>query len=247
MTPVVSDDSDSPMEYQASSPDEIALVKFAEEVGCKLVYRDQLLITLKNPVEHQDNYEVLLDFPFTSESKRMGIVVKKRETQEITFYIKGAESVICTKVPKTVGSNIREATEILSLEGLRTLAFAKKELSLQEYSEWRRRYDIACAAEVNREAMKMTLREELEVDMQYIGVTGVEDTLQRNVAIAVEGLKQAGIKVWMLTGDKVETACCIGISSGFKSKTEKYVDLKHDPDFQGTVITRLRVGFGSDG
>jgi len=206
-----------------------------------LVYRDQLLITLENPLEAKESYEVLLDFPFTSESRRMGIIIRNKETQEITFYIKGAESVICTKVSKTALANIMEATEILSLEGLRTLAFAKKELTLPEYTEWKKRYDIACAVEVNREASKMKLREELEMDMQYIGVTGVEDTLQNNVAIAVEGLKQAGIKVWMLTGDKVETARCIGISSGFKSKSEKYVTLKHDSEYDGTIIRRLKV------
>lgn len=171
----------------------------------------------------------------------MGIILQNKETQEIVFYIKGAESVICTKVSKNAVANITESTEILSLEGLRTLAFAKKDLIFAEYAEWRKKYDIACAAEIDREAKKMALREELEIGMQYVGVTGVEDTLQNNVAIAVEGLKQAGIKVWMLTGDKVETACCIGISSGFKSKTEKYVNLKHDPEYDGTIIQKLKV------
>ena len=107
---------------------------------------------------------------------------------------------------------IKEAAEVLSLEGLRTLAFAKKEISLEMYIEWRKQYDLACAAEVNREEKKMAVREELEADMEYVGVTGLEDSLQNNVANAVEGLKQAGMKVWKLNGDIVESAACIGLS-----------------------------------
>lgn len=59
--------------------------------------------------------------------------------------------------------------------------------------------------------------------MELLGVTGVEDKLQENVALTIEALRSAGIKVWMLTGDKVETATCIGISAGLKSRTQKFL------------------------
>ncbi len=226
-----------PQEYQASSPDEIALVKFAEEVNCKLVYRDQEKVVITIPSGEEDSYEIMLDFPFSSESKRMGIVLRHQKSGRIVFFVKGAEQVICTKVSEESASKIKEAAENLSLEGLRTLAFAERRIGEEAYKEWRKRYGQACAAESLREEKKGQLRDELEKDLEYIGVTGVEgifcgvgslriDTLQDNVASAVEGLKQAGIRVWMLTGDKVETACCIGISSGFKSRSEKYVDLR---------------------
>lgn len=58
----------------------------------------------------------------------------------------------------------------------------------------------------------------LEIDMDYLGVTGVEDKLQKNVESTIESLKSAGIQIWMLTGDKVETATSISISSGLKSR-----------------------------
>jgi phospholipid-translocating ATPase len=61
------------------------------------------------------------------------------------------------------------------------------------------------------------VRSKLETDMECLGVTGVEDKLQENVAITIEGLRKAGIQVWMLTGDKIETATCISISTGLKS------------------------------
>jgi len=62
--------------------------------------------------------------------------------------------------------------------------------------------------------------EELESDMELLGVTGVEDKLQENVAVVIESLRNAGVQVWMLTGDKVETATCIAISAGFKRRNQ---------------------------
>lgn len=59
---------------------------------------------------------------------------------------------------------------------------------------------------------------EVEKDLEFLAVTGVEDKLQNNVQITIESLKSAGIQVWMLTGDKVETATSIAISAGMKSK-----------------------------
>jgi phospholipid-translocating ATPase len=66
----------------------------------------------------------------------------------------------------------------------------------------------------------MNCVEELEQDMELLGVTGVEDMLQDKVAEVIESLRNAGIQVWMLTGDKVETATCIAISAGFKRRTQ---------------------------
>ena len=57
--------------------------------------------------------------------------------------------------------------------------------------------------------------------MDLLGITGVEDKLQEDVAVVIESLRNAGIQVWMLTGDKVETATCIAISAGFKSNKEQ--------------------------
>lgn len=70
-----------------------------------------------------------------------------------------------------------------------------------------------------KEAMRRVLSE-LENDMELLGITGVEDKLQDNVASTIESLRLAGIQIWMLTGDKVETATCIAISAGFKSRSQ---------------------------
>lgn len=146
-------------------------------MNCRLVYRDQSLIILKNPFGEEEIYNILLDFPFTSESKRMGIILKHAKSSKTLFYIKGAEQAIAEKVSLDSAGKIKEAAENLSIEGLRTLAFASKELDEADYLNWKEAYDRACASEDQREKKKMVLREQLETNMEYLGVTGVEGYL----------------------------------------------------------------------
>lgn len=172
VTPVGS--GDEKKEYQASSPDEIALVKFTESLNYVLDERDQAAITLKNPLGERERFEILLDFPFTSETKRMGIILKDKKRDRIIFFLKGAETAIMEKVDADSASKMKENAELLSQEGLRTLAFASKLITQYDYENWREKYDHACAAEENREDLKKKARLELEVNMDYLGVTGVE-------------------------------------------------------------------------
>ena len=83
---------------QASSPDEIALVEIAESLGLQLISRNQVEIVLQTPLGARESYEILANFPFSSTTKRMGIVLKNKETQQITFHLKGADVVMKTKV-----------------------------------------------------------------------------------------------------------------------------------------------------
>lgn len=81
VTPVYPDEADpTKKEFQASSPDEIALVKFAEEMGMLLLYRDETYIKLQNPSKEIEEYDILQNFPFRSETKRMGIVLRHRQS-----------------------------------------------------------------------------------------------------------------------------------------------------------------------
>jgi len=84
--------------YQASSPDEVSLVKFAEEMGMDLIERDSSSITLRNPVGTKERFDILAIFPFSSNRKRMGIIVKHLITDKIIFYLKGAETIMKHKV-----------------------------------------------------------------------------------------------------------------------------------------------------
>lgn len=203
---------------QASSPDEIALVKFAESVGLILHDRTLTTITIQTPINTIENYEVLQIFPFTSESKRMGIIVENKETGQIYFYVKGAD-VIMSKIVDSADW-LTEECDNLARSGLRTLVFGRKELKKSEYEEFSENYKIAKATIQNRTENMNKVREELEIGLELVGVTGVEDKLQENVQECIENLRNADIKVWMLTGDKVETATCIARSTKLVSRNQ---------------------------
>ncbi|RSL93165.1 hypothetical protein CEP52_013400 [Fusarium oligoseptatum] len=210
--------------YQASSPDEIAIVKWTESVGLRLVYRDRKSMVLeftgsKRPVVR---VRILDVFPFTSEGKRMGIIVHFHEnvnvknpdlsSGEIWFFQKGADTVMSSIV--AANDWLDEETANMAREGLRTLVVGRKKLSSQQYSEFSSRYQEASLSISGRDAgMQRVVSHYLERDLELIGVTGVEDKLQKDVKPSLELLRNAGIKIWMLTGDKVETARCVAVSS----------------------------------
>jgi len=125
VTPVYPDEADrTKREFQASSPDEVALVSFANELGMELLERDQTKIVIQNAAGRVEKYEVLANFPFSSESKRMGIVLKEIKSGRVIFYLKGAEVVMKNKVRPNQRVCIDEACDNLAKEGLRTLVIS---------------------------------------------------------------------------------------------------------------------------
>ena len=212
--------------FQASSPDEIALVKFAEEIKIELSKRTQTQIQIINGNNQEENYEILANFPFSSETKRMGILLKNIETQRIIFYLKGAEVVMEEKVQENSRAFLRETCENLASTGLRTLVISQKYVSLPEYETWVKKYELAKTEMEEREKKIQKVIDALESNMEFLCVTGVEDKLQVDVTDSIESLRNAGIQIWMLTGDKVETATCIAISTGLKGKMQKLFYMK---------------------
>ncbi|KAL1601411.1 putative aminophospholipid-translocase [Paraconiothyrium brasiliense] len=209
--------------YQASSPDEIAIIRWTELVGLRLIQRDRESMTLQSCVGGNTvvRVRILNVFPFTSESKRMGIVVKfwqgpidspSDEDGEIWFFQKGADTVMTSIV--AANDWLDEETANMAREGLRTLVVGRKKLSMQSYQDFSAKLAQASLALHNRDhAVADVVKEYLEYDLELLGVTGVEDKLQKDVKPSLELLRNAGIKIWMLTGDKVETARCVAVSS----------------------------------
>lgn len=212
--------------YQASSPDEVALVKFAESLNMTLKERNQEEITIETPSGNLEKYKILALFPFSSDTKRMGILVRYLGTNKIIFYLKGADSIIQTKVKKVYKPIVQDECENLAREGLRTLVVAQKVLTEEDYNDWKGEFEKATLALIHRHEMIRECAEKLEVEMDFLGVTGVEDKLQENVCSSIEALRHAGIKIWMLTGDKVETAKCIAISAGIKANDQDIFEIK---------------------
>jgi phospholipid-translocating ATPase len=210
--------------YQASSPDEIAIVRWTETVGLRLAHRDRKSMVLESTETGRTvvKVRILEIFPFTSEGKRMGIIVQFYEklqpgvpalgSGEIWFYQKGADTVMGSIV--AANDWLDEETANMAREGLRTLVVGRKRLSAAEYHEFSAKYQEASLAISGRESgMQAVVSRYLERDLELLGVTGVEDKLQKDVKSSLELLRNAGIKIWMLTGDKVETARCVAVSS----------------------------------
>lgn len=212
--------------YQASSPDEVALVKFAERINIILAERSQMLIKIVNGDGKEENYKILANFPFSSETKRMGILLEHVETKRIVFYLKGAEVVMEKKVQENSRAFLRETCENLASTGLRTLVISQRYVPQLEYENWCKKYDTAKCEMEDREVKVQRVVEELEENMEFLCVTGVEDKLQFDVTDTIESLRNAGVQIWMLTGDKVETATCIAISTGLKGKHQKLFFMK---------------------
>uniref|UniRef100_A0A672ST08 Phospholipid-transporting ATPase n=1 Tax=Sinocyclocheilus grahami TaxID=75366 RepID=A0A672ST08_SINGR len=212
------DFSDDNRTYQASSPDDVALVRWTESVGLTLVNRDLTSLQLKTPAGHILTYYILQIFPFTSESKRMGIIVREEATGDITFYMKGADVAMASIVQ--YNDWLEEECGNMAREGLRTLVVAKKSLTEEQYQDFESRYNQAKLSIHDRALKVAAVVESLEREMELLCLTGVEDQLQADVRPTLELLRNAGIKIWMLTGDKLETATCIAKSSHLVSRNQ---------------------------
>jgi phospholipid-translocating ATPase len=130
-------EEDGTISFQAASPDEIAIVKWTFSMGLKLVHRDIHCIRLayKNRMYE---YQILDVFPFSSETKRMGIVVQETETGNITFYQKGADSIMSKIVMKS--DWLEEECSNMAREGYRTLVIGRKTMSPELYREFKDQY-----------------------------------------------------------------------------------------------------------
>ena len=105
----------------------------------QLIYRDHSKIKIKNVVNQEETYQILENFPFTSENKKMGIIVKQEETGRITFFLKGADLVMKETVPEVQRGFLLDECENLASNGLRTLVLTQKILNDEEYEKWEKK------------------------------------------------------------------------------------------------------------
>lgn len=217
--------------YQASSPDEIAIVEFTESVGLRLQQRTREEIVIQSTQTGRIvlTARILDIFPFTSDSKRMGIIVRISSTipdlplsGELVFFQKGADTVMA---PIVVANDwLSEETANMAREGLRTLVVGRKKLSQQQYDGFAQAFHEASLSLHDRDKnMANVVKSHLEHDLELLGVTGVEDRLQKDVKPSLELLRNAGVKIWMLTGDKVETARCVAVSARLVARGQNIV------------------------
>ncbi|KAG7983659.1 hypothetical protein I3843_04G117800 [Carya illinoinensis] len=207
--------------YKAQSQDEDALVHAAVQLHMVFVNRNANIIEIKfNASTIQ--YEVLETLEFTSDRKRMSVVVKNCQNRRILLLSKGADEAILPYA--CAGQQTRaflEAVEQYTQLGLRTLCLAWRELKEDEYREWSLLLKEASSTLVDREWRIAEVCQRLEHDLEILGVTAIEDRLQDGVPETIETLRKAGINFWMLTGDKQNTAIQIALSCNFISPEPK--------------------------
>ncbi|KAM6236028.1 phospholipid-transporting ATPase IK [Porphyrio hochstetteri] len=196
--------------YQAASPDEEALVLAARNLGYVFLARTQDTITISE-LGRKRTYKVLAMLDFNSDRKRMSVLVRDPQGM-IRLYTKGADTVILERLQRR-GPNetfTEMALDRFAEETLRTLCLASKEVSEFEYSVWNRRHHEASVLLQDRARELDKLYEEMEQNLQLLGATAIEDKLQDGVPETIQLLKLGNIKVWVLTGDKQETAMNVG-------------------------------------
>ncbi|XP_075788958.1 phospholipid-transporting ATPase ID isoform X2 [Pelodiscus sinensis] len=199
--------------YQAQSPDEGALVTAARNFGFVFRARTPETITVVEMGETKV-YELLAILDFNNVRKRMSVIVRSPDG-DLTLYCKGADTILYELLDASCGALKEETMEHLNEfagEGLRTLVVAYKSLQKDYFADWHQRHHEASTALDGREEKLSELYEEIETDLMLLGATAIEDKLQDGVPQTIEILSKANIKIWVLTGDKQETAVNIGYS-----------------------------------
>lgn len=208
------------IEYKAQSPDEAALVQSAADVGFVFRGRDHNILRMSTPFSDEpDEYELLHVLEFNSARKRMSVILRKLDEDGRIFLLcKGADNVIFERLIKDNSqSEMRLKTDkdlqYFASEGLRTLCLAYRVLDPRLYEQWAKEYHNATVALQDREAKIESVSSSIERDLVLLGATAIEDKLQDGVPDTISDLKRAGIKVWVATGDKLETAVAIGYTT----------------------------------
>ncbi|PSR73519.1 hypothetical protein PHLCEN_2v10631 [Hermanssonia centrifuga] len=202
------------LNYKAESPDEAALVAAARDVGFPFVGKTRNGIEIE-VMGQSERYIPLQMLEFNSTRKRMSVIVRNPQGQ-IVLYCKGADSVIYQRLAADHDPELKDNTskdmEAFANGGLRTLCIAYRYLTEEEYIGWQRVYDAAANSITDRDEEIDKASEQIEHSLTILGATALEDKLQEGVPEAIETLHKAGIKLWILTGDKVQTAIEIGFS-----------------------------------
>ncbi|XP_047313669.1 putative phospholipid-transporting ATPase 9 [Impatiens glandulifera] len=212
------DEESGKVTYEAESPDEAAFVIAAREFGFEFYKRTQSSVYLheyhpRSGEKVEREYKLLNVLEFNSTRKRMSVIVSD-EHGKLLLLTKGADSAMFDKLAPD-GREFEEQTKEHVNEyadaGLRTLILAYRELKSDEYEDFNKKFLVAkSSVSADRETLIDSVVEKMEKDLILLGATAVEDKLQPGVPECIDKLAGAGIKIWVLTGDKMETAINIG-------------------------------------
>ncbi|RVE71677.1 hypothetical protein OJAV_G00054380 [Oryzias javanicus] len=227
---VMPEESEGKLVYQAQSPDEGALVTAARNFGFAFCARTPESVTVCE-MGQAVTYQLLAILDFNNSRKRMSVIVRDAEGRS-KLYCKGADTIIFDLLDPSSKDLMNTTSEQLNEfagEGLRTLALAYKELDEEYCDVWMKKFLFVSSVLENREDQLAALYEEIEHGMKLLGATAIEDKLQEGVPETISRLNLADIKIWVLTGDKQETAVNIAYSCNMlrDDTTEVFVVCGH--------------------
>ncbi|KAL3900317.1 MAG: hypothetical protein SGCHY_001422 [Lobulomycetales sp.] len=245
---VVVDEAAGALSYKAQSPDEAALVAAARDAGFAFIERvgDRIFVDIfgrRVQFTHLDSLE------FSSDRKRMSVIVEMPAGDgddadaagdgDVLLLCKGADSVIFSRLATDSEDPVYQDTlshlEGFASDGLRTLVLACRRIPRREYTAWKARYAAAQKALTDRDAKVEEVASEIEQGLELIGATAIEDRLQDGVPESIAKLGKAGIKIWVLTGDKMETAINIGFASNLLQRDMLSIIIKAAPSSEATL------------
>lgn len=239
--------------YRAESPDELALVQGVSHFECRMLERN-ITMTQVELIGEKQEHAVLAINAFNSDRKRMSVLVRGSKSGQHFLLCKGADSTVLP-LCRVSGDELKAAEKSLfelSCSGLRTLCIAMKPLSAESADEWLAEFRRAQSSLVDRENLLSSVAGKIESDLTFLGITAVEDQLQEEVPEVIADLAKAGIVLWMLTGDKQETAISIGKSCNLVTRNTKLLfitgmqSVKELEICLEQMLDYIRVNFVSD-
>uniref|UniRef100_H3CU53 Phospholipid-transporting ATPase n=1 Tax=Tetraodon nigroviridis TaxID=99883 RepID=H3CU53_TETNG len=249
--PEISSDN---LTYEAESPDEAALVYAARAYGFVLLRRSPDSVAVRLPSGNDLVFKVLDTLTFDSSRKRMSVLVEHPITKEYVLYCKGADYAIMELLGtpyagkhlqgnhRNVAADTQHHLDCYAKDGLRTLCVAKKVVSEAAYKTWAVTRQTALASIDNREQLVMDTAVQLETNLTLLGATGVEDRLQESVPDTIVALREAGIQMWVLTGDKPETAVNIGYACRLLEEDDLVINMScKNKDTYLELITHMET------
>jgi phospholipid-transporting ATPase len=222
------------LEYSGLNPDDIELVSASGKIGCELMKSNSTKEKKLKIFNEEKIFEILNVIEFTSERKKSSIIVK--DDDFIKLYIKGADSEMIPILHPETSSNFKEQSnefiEFFSRQGYRTLMVGMKIFSKNEYEELNNRYtELSMSVDSDKQKKMDVLYKEFEKNIYLLGSTIVEDRLQDKVPETIRDLRLAGIKIWMLTGDKIDTAENIGKSCNLINNDLRLFKITNQPKY----------------
>lgn len=246
----VEKDDPTKIKYHAESPDEVALVQFAAQSGVKLIERRKNGDVVVDVMGEQVIYNVMVTLEFSSDRRRSTVFVKT-PLGKIIAWSKGADNVMFARTNEAAKPMVKTTLKhvgYFSKTGLRTLAVCRKELSEKQFKKFFDDYERAASSLKDREKLVEEVSDAMEREFDLIGCTAIEDKLQQGVPDTIAYFIKAGIKFWIITGDKQETAIEIGKSCNLVQRgvTVVKINVTNDDECRDTLSEALKIVSNTD-